>query len=1778
MMVVISFGLASKNPGIVKTSASDQEGKFSNLRPQVQRIVDDEDLTKARMLKKNTPSRKVSSINRSAWRPAAHVQPVPPTSPHALGLSGTYAIPGDFPDIASAVAVLNFVGTTGAVTFSVSAGSYTVLAGVTFTARSLSANPGDNSTVTVQPAAGAAVTINFQPNATEGKGFAFDGASHIVIDGSNAGSSLTLKYSGGTFPSGDAFAATIYVTGGSEDITVADCNIEGEIQTAGTFYDQTAGRPAVFCYQDSGAANANITVTGCTITNATFGIKVLSDYTVGYFQGPINYTYNNVGKAYGEYISHGAIIDLVDGMHYDHNNIDGVEFVPEYWNNGTTEYDGVASFADPSFLYDFGQPSAGHMYQCPLSTMNYNYVNDSHQNYDDSGFTFIIYGLLNRISGSTTVVQNNRIQGVHTTDTDGTDVGLRSESSAWHNSIRLTGVQGASQTSYCLRAVTGSIYNNALSNERTGAAGSLIRVLQGTPVGNSDGNAFYSTSGRITSASTLAAYFATGKDANSQFGPVGFSADLHLTSFPSSAENIGRPLILLTNDVDGDPRDTTVTGKRDAGADEVVANSGMPTASDVLPVSIAPPIAAFEPFGLPIAMKVTIKNNSTTATGAFNLRLQVSDASAYDNTVSVSLAGLESKLISFPNWNPSAPNPSPGWTLTATTSLGGDSRPGNDTLSRSQRVIVPDIFPGSLTFWTGASTGGWTGAGDFVFSNSFTKLGGPYAGYSWVTRTTGTYTNATANTVTSPWLDLSLMGGDGNVYISFYQSLQTEPSWDRSWMQYTTDGTTWKNLGVLNDPNGVNWYSTGVYQNAAGPCWDSVLAFELGLIPSPFLFSPGWTSNGDCAGADVPTGPDGYIFTQLKITPANYLDIVGAMAVRFRFVGYADAGANFDGWAIDNLRIGGTGPTGTPADFSGKVYDDADGSGTDNSMAPGAGLLGNGARMTFDAGVAGVVIQMKYFGVLIGSDTTDGSGNYNFVTGLNAPGTYTFEVVTGLGVSDPAAGKYSVNYTNNGINQTGKNFGLYDGSVSGTKFDDINNNGVNDDGAGFAGFTIEVHKDSCNGALYTSKVTGAGGTYAIPLPPGTWYVKEVLQPGNRQTYPVGNCHIVNISGPSGGGSAHQTGVDFGNFTLNTIKVQLFIDQNGNGVKEVADVNALPGSLYEVYELSKNGVVLFSDTLGRNVVTEFTHFGLDTGTYVSTQIVGTPAGWVRTAGSNVMNVSVVSSGATHNVLRMDYKLLNVSGVKFNDLNGNGVNDSEPGLAGWTINLTGNGGGNDTTDAGGNYSFVNVGPGTHTLSEVAQTGWVATVPAGGTTNFTNNSGVDKTQDFGNFDQVCLSGTKYRDRNNNGQQDAGEESLAGWKINYGALSATTNANGEYSFCDLGPGSDTLSEVGQLGYTQTEPAGGFYVVTRSSGLDVTGLNFGNFDQNDSAKYRTWTVDELSNATEAKPVKRPKPGKPVLAPPNSGNLLEDMLKFQAGTLKVGLSGQLNEGGKEKAYLQPAKQKDAYTTWNSKEVKHTGAGRGFDLDVKGKQLLKRKKSLPATKKNSCTIAELLALKLNLLASEKGKTPAGLGDLLIDDGGRWQDSTIYQFAADMDNKMTNWEGISFDVYAEACALAASINTAFSTGSTSDTTNNGGWFSSPYKLKWAATKSLIDVPTLKQGKASPRPPVEEGTPKPLPTVFTLHQNYPNPFNPTTYISFDLPEEAVVTLKVYNILGQEIAKLLENEELSAGTEEVEFDASSLSSGVYLYRITAISVNEDGNIITTNAFTAVKKLLLLK
>ena len=119
----------------------------------------------------------------------------------------------------------------------------------------------------------------------------------------------------------------------------------------------------------------------------------------------------------------------------------------------------------------------------------------------------------------------------------------------------------------------------------------------------------------------------------------------------------------------------------------------------------------------------------------------------------------------------------------------------------------------------------------------------------------------------------------------------------------------------------------------------------------------------------------------------------------------------------------------------------------------------------------------------------------------------------------------------------------------------------------------------------------------------------------------------------------------------------------------------------------------------------------------------------------------------------------------------------------------------------------------------------------------------------------------------------------------------------------------------------------------------------------------------------------------------------------------------------------------------------------------------------------------------------------------------------------------------------------------------------------------------GEQPPPPPLQQdesatGQASPnLPDRFQLAQNYPNPFNPTTTIKYELPAATWVSLKVYNLFGQEVATLVEGMQ-NAGYKTARWNASDVSSGVYFYRLRAGAPSSSSG----QVFLETKKLLLMK
>jgi hypothetical protein len=303
----------------------------------------------------------------------------------------------------------------------------------------------------------------------------------------------------------------------------------------------------------------------------------------------------------------------------------------------------------------------------------------------------------------------------------------------------------------------------------------------------------------------------------------------------------------------------------------------------------------------------------------------------------------------------------------------------------------------------------------------------------------------------------------------------------------------------------------------------------------------------------------------------------------------------------------------------------------------------------------------------------------------------------------------------------------------------------------------------------------------------------------------------------------------------SISGQKFNDLNGDGIRQAGE--PVLSGLTVFLDTNNNGVLDHGETSTTTDANgNYTFPNLGPGTYLVREMQ--QPGIVQTT-PNPAPITLLPGQPVTNVDFGDFKLISIGGAKFQDTNGNGVRDAgEPGLQGITVFLDTNNNGrldagevSTTTDVNGNYTFVNVGPGTYNVREVQQAGFTQTTanPA----VIVASSGANVSGElFGNFQLISISGNKFQDSNGNGVRNAGEPGLQGVVIfldanNNGVLDAgerstTTDRNGNFTFTNLGLGTYRVREVGQVGFVQmtNNPAN---IVVTTSGASVTGVRFGN-------------------------------------------------------------------------------------------------------------------------------------------------------------------------------------------------------------------------------------------------------------------------------------------------------------------------------------------------------------------
>ncbi len=254
-------------------------------------------------------------------------------------------------------------------------------------------------------------------------------------------------------------------------------------------------------------------------------------------------------------------------------------------------------------------------------------------------------------------------------------------------------------------------------------------------------------------------------------------------------------------------------------------------------------------------------------------------------------------------------------------------------------------------------------------------------------------------------------------------------------------------------------------------------------------------------------------------------------------------------------------------------------------------------------------------------------------------------------------------------------------------------------------------------------------------------------------------------------------------------------------------------------------------------------------------------------------------------------------------------------------------------------------------------------------------------------------------------------------------------------------------------------------------------------------------------------------------------------------------------------------------IPHIGEPRGFCTFDNGRPFRRQQNNLTPAKMSNRLFAGVAALKMNIAASALGVTPVGFGELVYENNGHPLDELMVRQIADIADSLLTYCGHASSQYFMLDSVVRSLNGSFS--GVIDTVSYAD------SLVLTGVRSLSEVPFLKANRLVPptrnaRVFMEEyvdtgegdddgdAEEQPVPELIQLAQSYPNPFNPTANIQFELHEFAETTVKVYDMLGREVRTLMEREVLFDGTNEVVFDASGLSSGIYFYRIIAESIED--------------------
>ena len=544
------------------------------------------------------------------------------------------------------------------------------------------------------------------------------------------------------------------------------------------------------------------------------------------------------------------------------------------------------------------------------------------------------------------------------------------------------------------------------------------------------------------------------------------------------------------------------------------------------------------------------------------------------------------------------------------------------------------------------------------------------------------------------------------------------------------------------------------------------------------------------------------------------------------------------------------------------------------------------------------------------SDLTDATGAY-LITGINPGAAVDVREVDQAGWTcsfpNPAGTpsvssdcEYTETFTS-GAAEVNNHFGNWQPATkSGIKFNDLDADGVKDGAEpGLENWRIYVDYNGNNAydaATEPSDLTDATGAYLITgINPGAAVdVREVDQAGWTCSFPnpagtpsvSSDCEYTETF-TSG---AAEVNNHFGNWQPATKSGIKFNDLDADGVKDGAEPGLENWRIYvdyngnNAYDAATEPSDL-TDATGAYLIT-----GINPGAAVDVREVD-QAGWTcsfpnpagtPSVSSDCEYTETFTSGAAEvNNHFGNWQPATKSGIKFNDLDADGVKDgAEPGLENWRIYVDYNGNNaydaatepSDLTDATGAYLITGINPGAAVdVREVDQAGWTCSFPnPAGTPSVSSDCEYTETftsgaaevnNHFGNWQPATKSGIKFEDLDADGSaREAGEPGLGGWVIyvdynnnsglDAGEPSATTSSAagtlGQYTIIGINPGTWNVREVGQAGWTCSFPNPCLHNETFTSGAALTNNDFGNMTTATKSGTKFEDLDADGSAREA--------------------------------------------------------------------------------------------------------------------------------------------------------------------------------------------------------------------------------------------------------------------------------------------------------------------------------------------